>query len=83
MKKMFLGDRFSAPKEIKLKSESRDVDRFEKKNISCELSDMNFKDYRPALQKPRLTDTMKSKFLSWAKNLKDKILDSWKSVCIY
>ena len=47
------------------------------------MSDLQFRAYRPSL-KPKLTaaTAMKVKRLIWARDLKDKNLDFWKSVII-
>ena len=78
LKKICLEDRFATTKDIKSKLESRDIHASER-TVRRRLSDLQFKAYRPA-RKPKLTAAMKVKHLNWARDLKDKNLDFWKSV---
>lgn len=80
LKKICLEDRFASTKDIKSKLESNNIHASER-TVRRKLSDLQFKAYRPA-RKPKLTDAMKVKRLKWARDLKDKDLDFWKSVSI-
>ena len=76
--KICLEDRFATTKDIKSKLESSDIHASER-TVRRRLSDLQVKAYRPA-GKPKLTAAMKVKRLNWARDLKDKKLDFWKSV---
>ena len=76
--KICLEDRFATTNDIKSKLESSDIHASER-TVRRRLSDLQFKAYRPC-QKPKLTAAMKVKRLNWARDLKDKNLDFWKSV---
>ena len=81
LKKICLEDRFATTKDMKSKLESSDI-HVSERTLRRKLLDLNFKAYRPA-RKPKLTAAMKVKRLNWARGLKDKTLDFWKSVGIY
>ena len=78
MKKICLEDRFATTKDIKSKLGNSDIHASER-TVRCRQSDLQFKAYRPA-RNPKLTAAMKVKRLNWARDLKDKNLDFWKSV---
>ena len=78
LKKICLEDWFATTKDIKSKLESSDIHTSER-TVRRRLSDLQFKAYRPA-RKPKLTAAMKVKRLNWARDIKDKNLNFWKSV---
>ena len=78
LKKICLEDRCATTKDIKSKLESSDIHASER-TVRRRLSDLQFKAYRPA-RKPKLTAAMKVKRLNWARDLKDKNLEFWKTV---
>ena len=78
LKKICLEDQFASTKDIKSKLESSDIHTSER-TVRRRLSDLQFNTYRPA-RKPKLTAAMRVKRLNWARDLKDKNLDFWKSV---
>ena len=78
LKKICLEDRFAITKDIKSMLESSDIHSSER-TVRRRVSDLQFKAYRPA-RKQKLTAAMKVKRLKWARDLKDKNLNFWKSV---
>ena len=78
LKKICLEDRFASTKDITCKLKGSDIHASER-TVRRKLSDLQFKAYRPA-RKPKLTAAMKVKRLNWARDLRDKNVDFWKSV---
>jgi len=79
LKKHCLENSFSTTKQIKLNLKTRGIIASER-TVRHNLSKMNFKAHRLAW-KPKLTPAMVAKSLAWAKDHKDRDLDS-KSVYI-
>lgn len=78
LKKICLENRFATTKIIKSKLEDADVNASER-TVRRKLKDLDFKAYRPA-KKPKLTAAMKAKRLNWAKQLREKGVDFWRTV---
>ena len=78
LKKICLEDRFATTKEIKSRLASSGISVCER-TVRRQLSDMDFNACRPA-RKPKLTKAAQEKRLKWAKDLKDKELEFWRSV---
>ena len=81
LKYICIEDRFATTKDIKFKLENHDI-KVSERTVRRKLSDLQFRACRPA-RKPRLTPGMKAKRLAWAKSLKDKDLNFWKSVSTF
>lgn len=78
LKKICIEDRFATTKEIKSKLQTHNIEVSER-TVRRKLSDLQFKACRP-VKKPKLTPAMKAKRLAWAKGLRDKDVNFWKSV---
>lgn len=78
VKKICVENRFATTKMIKIKLEEANINASER-TVRRKLKDLGFKAHRPA-RKPKLTAAMKTKRLNWAKQLRDKDADFWRSV---
>jgi len=81
LKKICLENRFATTKLIKSQLQEVNVNASER-TVRRKLKDLDFKACRPA-RKPKLTPAMKAKRLQWAKQLRHKDVNFWRSVRCY
>nr|CAH7750864.1 unnamed protein product [Callosobruchus chinensis] len=79
LKKIYIENRFATTKVIRSKLQDAGVNGSER-TVRRKLKELDFKACRPA-RKPKLTAAMKAKRLKWAKQLQNKDVDIWRSVC--